>query len=65
MVGILIVWIFTYMSDPKQIDEDEETQVREASPEEREHARFDEAAKTAESNADDIAFYSPGDSSTN
>lgn len=63
-VGILVLWIFTYLSDPKQIDEDEEAQVREATPQELEHSRFEEEAREAQSNADDIAFYSPGESTT-
>lgn len=62
LVGVLIIWIFTFLSDPKEIDETEEAQVREETPQEREHSIFEEAAKKTESNADDIAFYSPGDS---
>jgi hypothetical protein len=64
LVGILIIWIFSYLSDPKQIDEEEEADVREATPQDRERSRFDEEAAKAQSNADDIAFYSPGDSSS-
>lgn len=62
-VGIVIIWIFTFLSDPKEINETEEAQVREESPQERERSVFEEQAKSAESNADDIAFYSPGEGS--
>jgi hypothetical protein len=61
LVGILILWLFSYMSDPKQIDEEEEAGVREESPKELEHDEIESAARSVESNADDIAFYSPGD----
>lgn len=63
-VGVLLIWLVTYLSDPKEIDEEEEAQVRHETPAQRERDRFDEAAKEAQSNADDIAFYSPGDSDT-
>lgn len=61
LVGILIVWIFAYLSDPKQIDEQVEAEVREESPEEIKRSIIEERAHKAESNAEDIAFYSPGD----
>jgi hypothetical protein len=61
LVGMLIVWIFAYLSDPKQIDEQMEAEVREESPEEIERSAIRDEARKAESNAEDIAFYSPGD----
>lgn len=64
LVGILIVWTFAHLSDPEEIDETEEVQVHHETPAEREHELFEEEAKKAQSNADDIAFYSPGDSSS-
>ncbi len=63
LVGILLIWTFAYLSDPKEIDEQEETQVRRESPRDLERDRFKETAKDAQSNADDIAFYSPGEAS--
>jgi hypothetical protein len=62
LVGAIIIWMFTRMSDPKQVDEEEEAQVRRETPGARERETFDEAAKNAGSNKDDIAFYSPGES---
>ncbi len=62
LVGILVIWTFAHLSDPEEIGEEEEAQVRHETPQEREHELFEEEAKKAESNADDIAFYSPGDS---
>lgn len=63
LVGILIVWTFAFLSDPKEIGESEEAQVRQETPQELERDTFEEAAKNAQSNAEDIAFYSPGGSS--
>ncbi len=62
VVGILLIGTFAYLSDPKEIDEEEETQVRRESPQDLERDRFEETVKDAQSNADDIAFYSPGES---
>ncbi len=62
LVGVLIVWTFTFLSDPKEIGETEEAQVRHEAPQELEHDRLKEAEKKAQSNAEDIAFYSPGES---
>ena len=64
LIGLLIIWIFTSLSDPKEIDEAEEAQVREQTPQEHERSILQEEAQAAQSNADDIAFYSPGESST-
>lgn len=61
LLGILGMWAFSFLSDPKEIDEAEEAQVRQESPAERERQSFAETAKAAESNAEDIAFYSPGE----
>ncbi len=65
LIGTLVVWVFTFLSDPKEIDETEEAQVREEAPAAREETQAQAAAQTAQSNADDIAFYSPGESSGN
>lgn len=65
-VAILIVWALAFLSDPKEVDEEEESQVRAEGPAARERARFDEAASEAERSRDEIAFYSqvdPADSS--
>ena len=64
LAGILITWIFTVLSDPKDIGEAEEAQVRDETPNksELERSKFNEAGKNADSNAEDIAFYSPGES---
>ncbi len=59
--AVLVIWAYTFMSDPKEIDEQEEQEVRAQTPEERERAALDEAGKAAESNADDIVMYSPGE----
>lgn len=63
-VILLVVWMFSFMSDPKGIDEEAEAQVRAETPQERERAVFEDKIKEAESNAADIAFYSPGDTDT-
>ncbi|HEY4502108.1 MAG TPA: hypothetical protein VJJ20_03530 [Candidatus Paceibacterota bacterium] len=60
-LAILLTWAYSFVSDPKDIDQAEEQEVRAETPEEHERAAFDEAAKAAERNADDIVLYSPGD----
>lgn len=62
LVGMLIMWIFSYLSDPKQIDETEEAGVRDETLKEPERSVIEREVQKAESNAEDIAFYSPGDS---
>jgi len=64
LVGILVIWTFAHLSDPEDIGESEETVVREQSPQERERERFEQEEQKSRSNADDIEFYSPGDSNT-
>jgi hypothetical protein len=61
-VGMLIVWIFTYLSDPKEIGEEEKAQVREQPPEEIRRSAAEMEIEKAERNAEEIAFYSPGES---
>jgi hypothetical protein len=62
LVGMLIMWIFAFLSDPKEIDEQEEAVVREVPPKQIERAVAEEdAAKDAQRRADEIEFYSPGD----
>lgn len=60
-LAILLIWIYSFMGDPKEINQEEEEQVRSESPHERERAAFGNAAKDEERNADDITLYSPGD----
>lgn len=65
LVGMLIMWIFAFLSDPKEIDEQEEAVVREVPPRQIERAVAEEdAAKDAQRKADEIEFYSPGDSAS-
>lgn len=64
LVGLLVIWTFAHLSDPEEINETEEAQVRDQTPAEREHELFEEEAKKVQSNADDIEFYSPGDSNS-
>ncbi len=60
-VAILLLWIYATLNDPKQIDEEMETQVRDESPQERERTRFEQAEHDAERNADDIDLYKRGE----
>lgn len=60
MLSVLLMWAYSFVSDPKDIDQYEERRVRAETPQERERAALDEAAKDAERNAEDIALYSPG-----
>jgi hypothetical protein len=60
LLAILLSWVYSFMSDQKEIDQEEERQVRDETPQEHERAALDEAAKEAERNASDIALYSPG-----
>ena len=61
VLAIVLSWAYSYLDDPKEIDQEEEREVRQESPEVHERAAFERAAKEAKSNAQDIELYSPGD----
>jgi hypothetical protein len=42
MLAILLTWGYTYLVDPKEIDQEEKEQVRAETAEERERSRFKE-----------------------
>lgn len=64
LVGALLMWIYAHMSDAEEIDEQEEHEVRAETPQERERELFNKEEESTQSNAEDIAFYSPGDSAS-
>lgn len=64
LAGALLIWVYAHLSDAEEIDEEEEQEVRAQTPEVREREEFNQQEQGAQSNAEDIAFYSPGDSNS-
>lgn len=64
LLGVLGMWAYARLSDPKEIDQEEEAQARAETPAQREREIFEERVEDAKRNAEDIAMYSPGEESS-
>lgn len=58
VVAVLVVWIYTWVADPKNVQDEERGDVASMSPRELERERFDARIKEEERKADEIDFYS-------
>lgn len=58
VAAVLVVWIYTWVADPKNVQDEEHGDVASMSPRELERERFDARIKEEERKADEIDFYS-------
>jgi Sec-independent protein translocase protein TatA len=58
MLAAIGMWAYARLGDAREIDQEEETQVRQGTPQDRERSRFEKEAEEEEQNAEEIQFYS-------